>query len=137
MCITHMRILPLAFVAASDHVKLKMKVFCVIGGTITIQHQGSSVYFDQGIPGLQQSNDGPLIENSDNASLSLSCIAWSRSRNIYRDNASQVTNQKISEWLQIHLLTTCLTRAELQKCEIVCQQVLLCLDLYCATADCC
>ena len=80
-----MIILFLAFDAAFDLVKLNMKVFCVIGGTI--QHQGSSVYFDQGIPGLQQSNDGPLIENSDNASLSLSCIAWSRSRDIYRYNA--------------------------------------------------
>ena len=131
-----MRILLLALDAASDRVNSKMKVFCVIGGTITIQHQGSSVYFDQGIPGLQQSNDGPLIENSDNASLSLSCIAWSRSRDIYRNNASQVTNQMFPEWLETHLLTTCLTRAELQKCEIVCQQILLCLDLYCATADC-
>ena len=57
-----MIILFLAFDAAFDLVKLKMKVFCVIGGIITIQHQGSSVYFDQGIPGLQQSNHSPLIE---------------------------------------------------------------------------
>ena len=97
------------------------------------------MYFDQGIQGLQQSNDGPLIGGilmSGNASLDLSCIAWSRSRDIHRNNASQVTNQMFPEWLETHLLTTCLTRAELQKCEIVFQQILLCLDLYCATADC-
>ena len=127
MCITHMRILLLALDAASDCVKITMKVFFVLLGALSqFNIKGHRCIL---IKGSQACNKAMMV-------LCLSCIAWSRSRDIYRNNASQVTNQRISEWLEIHPLTTCLTRAELQKCEIVCQQILLCLDLYCATADC-
>ena len=127
LCITHMRILLLALDAASDCVKITMKVFFVLLGALSqFNIKGHRCIL---IKGSQACNKAMMV-------LCLSCIAWSRSRDIYRNNASQVTNQRISEWLEIHPLTTCLTRAELQKCEIVCQRILLCLDLYCATADC-